>query len=382
MNKKELLELLNSIETKKVEVKNLANAGKLEEAKKAKEKLKTMQEKMDLLKDIEPAEDIENHATPVPGANCAGAKDPVKDFADAARHGFRNYNNEGTGADGGYTVPQDIQTQVNTLREAQFSLASLVSTENVSTSSGRRTYKTRAQHTGFAKVGEGGKIGKKDGPQFSVVNYTISKYAGYLPVTNELLSDSDQAITSMLTQWLADEDLATRNSIVLAAIAKATEVDLKNLDGIKKAVNVTLGSKFSGLIKIVTNDDGLQYLDTLKDSSGRYLLSANANAADPIKNVLAVGTGNIPVVVIPNEVLASTAADTAKKIPFKIGSLADYARIFDRQQMSIAVSNEAAVTDFNAFEQDMTLFRAIDRLDCEVLDDKAIVNGYISVSGE
>ena len=98
--------------------------------------------------------------------------------------------------------------------------------------------------------------------------------------------------------------------------------------------------------------------------------------------MLAIGTNNIPVMVVPNEVLASTAADTAKKIPFKIGSLADYARIFDRQKMSIAVSYEASVTDFNAFEQDMTLFRAIDRLDCEVLDDKAIVNGYISVSGE
>lgn len=380
MNKKKLLEMLNRINDQKKKVKDLVDAGKLEEAKAEKEELVKMQETFDILKDMD-EDPIVNHATPVPGANTQG-KDPVKDFADAARRGFRNYNNEGTGADGGYTVPQDIQTMVNTLREASFSLASLVSTESVSTSSGRRTYKTRAQHTGFAKVGEGGKIGKKDGPQFSVVNYTIDKYAGYLPVTNELLEDSDQAITSILTQWLADEDLATRNSLILAAIAKAAEVDLKNLDGIKKAVNVTLGSKFAGLIKIVTNDDGLQYLDTLKDSSGRYLLSANANASDPIKNVLAVGTGNIPVVVIPNEVLTSTAADTAKKIPFKIGSLPDYARIFDRQQMSIAVSTEAAVTDFNAFEQDMTLFRAIDRLDCEVLDDKAIVNGYISVTGE
>ena len=51
MNKK-LLDLLEKINAKKDEVKNLANEGKLEEAKKAKDELKELQDKFDILKDL------------------------------------------------------------------------------------------------------------------------------------------------------------------------------------------------------------------------------------------------------------------------------------------------------------------------------------------
>ena len=49
---KELLDLLEKINAKKDEVKNLANEGKLEEAKKAKDELKELQDKFDILKDL------------------------------------------------------------------------------------------------------------------------------------------------------------------------------------------------------------------------------------------------------------------------------------------------------------------------------------------
>ena len=51
MNEK-LLELLNQINAQKQKVVDLANAGKLEEAKTAKEELQKMQNKFDLLKDV------------------------------------------------------------------------------------------------------------------------------------------------------------------------------------------------------------------------------------------------------------------------------------------------------------------------------------------
>ena len=50
---KELLELLDSINDKKAEVKKLVAENKLDEAKKAKDELKEMQDKFDLLKDLD-----------------------------------------------------------------------------------------------------------------------------------------------------------------------------------------------------------------------------------------------------------------------------------------------------------------------------------------
>jgi HK97 family phage major capsid protein len=299
--------------------------------------------------------------------------DAVKAFADAVRSRFKANMNEGTGADGGYTVPQDISTQVNTLREEFFSLASLIDHETVSTNSGRRTYKTRAKATGFSLVGEGAAIGQAGQPKFDVINYSIKKYAGYMPVTNELLEDSDAAIASTMIEWLAKEGVATENAQILAAIKTKAATALTGIKDIKNAINVTLAA-FAGSVRIVTNSDGLQYLDTLEDKNGRPLLSPDP--VKPMEMYLSVGVRRIPVTVVPNDVLATDSG----KIPFIMGDLHEYMKQFDRKQLTLMTSNTAAVTDFNAFEQDMTLIRAIMRADWVVKDDQAIVRGELTVA--
>ena len=373
-----LQQLLDAINAKKAEVKNLAEQGKIAEAKTAKEELVNLQEQYNILKDV-----VENEQTGVSTENFAKAlavkiasgSDAIHDFAEAARHGFyTNTMTEGTKADGGYTVPEDIKTKINQYKKAMFSLENLVDVEKVSTSTGRRTYQKRAQVEGFKAVTEGGKIQPSATPQFEILEYAIKKYAGYMPVTNELLADSDANIANALVEWFAEQDIATRNVQILTAIGTKTETDLKNLDGIKKAVNVTLGSAFTGSITIMTNDDGLQYLDTLVDKNGRYLLTPSIQ--DPAKKVLAVGASTIPIVVVPNSVLATKT----NKVPFVIGDFKEAIMIFDRDKLSVMTSNVAAVGQLNAFEQDLTLFRGIERLDCKTKDADAFVNGYITVT--
>lgn len=304
----------------------------------------------------------------------AGQKDSTKEFADAVRAHFKNLN-ETTPADGGYTVPEDIDTRINTLREEHFSLASLIDHESVSTLSGRRTYKKRAQHTGFQKVGEKGKIAKTGKPQFSVLEYSIQKYAGYMPVTNELLEDSDAAIVDTMTDWLAQDGVATENAQILAKIKEKSETTITGINDIKKAINVALAA-FAGTCRIITNSDGLQYLDTLEDVNGRPLLSPDP--VKPMEAYLSVGVRRIPLVVIPNEVLPTET----QKVPFIMGDLREYLKQFDRKGLTLTTSNTAAVTDFNAFEEDMTLIRAIMRADWQIKDDQAIVRGALTVSEE
>ena len=381
MNKK-LLELLDSINNKKQEVKDLVAAGNLENAKKAKEELKNLQEQFDLLKDIE-----DDEATNAEGRLKTGTavpiqdKNPEKEFADAARRGFRNSMNEGTPSEGGYTVPEDIQTRINTYREAKASLIDLVDVENVTTNKGSRTFKKRSQQTGFQKVGEGGKIPGKNTPQFERISYEIEKYAGYFPTTNELLEDSDANITGTLVSWIGDESRVTRNKIILGVINEKEKTELKGLDDIKKTLNVTLGQAFKPTSRIVTNDDGLQYLDTLKDNEGKYLLQPNP--AQPMQMVLCAGATRISVFVIPNADLPSdTETAGTRKIPMIIGDLKEGIKFFDRKQLTIMTSNIASAGDLNAFEEDLTLFRAIEREDCKMKDSQAFVNGVITIEDE
>lgn len=378
MNKK-LLELLNQINAKKAEVQNLAEAGNIEAAQSAKDELIVMQSKFDLLKDvldpdvIEPV-DMTPIATPVL-TPVEPKNDSVAEFASAARRGFRNGTmTEGTPADGGYTVPEDIQTRINEYREAQASLISLVDVENVTTNKGQRTFKKRAQQTGFVKVAEGGKIGAGVTPQFERLSYEIEKYAGYFPVTNELLSDSDANIVGTLTAWIGNESRITRNKLILTTLGTKEKTPIATLDDIKKALNVTLGQAFKPTSRIVTNDDGLQWLDTLKNDKGEYLIQPSP--ADPMQLRLCAGATTIPVTVVPNADLP-TATD---KIPFIIGDLKEAVKFFDRNQMSIMASDIASIGTLNAYEMDMTLFRAIEREDCVLKDKEAFVYGEVTVA--
>lgn len=299
--------------------------------------------------------------------------DAIKAFATAARNLFKANMNETTGADGGYTVPQDISTKINEYKQERFSLVSLIDQESVSTLSGKRTYKTRSQHTGFAKVGEAGKIGQTGAPKFEVLEYNISKYAGYMPVTNELLEDSDAAIASTIISWLGEEEIATDNAQILAKVGEKEATAIAGIKDIKKAINVTLAA-FAGSVRIVTNSDGLQYLDTLEDANKRPLLSPDP--VKPMEAYLSVGVRRIPIIVVPNEVLPT--ADN--KVPFIMGDLREYVKKFDRKQLSLLTSNVAAVEGFNAYEQDMTLFRAIMRADYQVKDAAAIVRGELTLT--
>ena len=196
-----------------------------------------------------------------------------------------------------------------------------------------------------------------------------------MPATNELIEDSDENIESIMTEWLADEGNATWNNLILATIAKKEQEKLEGLDDIKKALNVTLGSMFKPTSKIITNDDGLQYLDTLKDNDGKYLLQPNP--ANPMQLRLCAGATTIPVKVYSNE----TIPTTNNKIPLIIGDLKEGIKGFDRKQLTLMASQVATVGTgeeaLNAFEEDLTLIRGIERLDAEMRDEKAFVNGYI-----
>ena len=306
-----------------------------------------------------------------------GFEAAVKSFAAAARTGFPktkaagDFMSEDVDVDGGYTVPQDIVTKIINLRESKESLLDEVRVIPVTTKEGKRTIKKRGQHQGFATVAEAAKFGKASTPQFAVLEYDIKKRGGYLPVTNELLEDSDNNIAAVAVEWLGDEARVTGNKEILAVIGKKNPQDLKNLDGILAAW-VKLGSVFRSTSKLITNDDGLLWLGTLKDSNGRYLLTPNP--ADSKQLRLCVGPHTLPVKTYDND----TIPTKDNKIPMILGDLKEGVAYWDRRMFSVKVFDQATIGDFNAAEQDMTIWRGSLRDDCTLWDDGAFINGYIA----
>ena len=309
----------------------------------------------------------------------SGYQQAVKSLAGAARAGFKvskaqgDSLSEGEAVDGGYTVPEDIVTKVEEFRDAKESLLGLVTRHRVSTNKGARTFKKRKANKGFSTVEEAAKLGKVAGPEFERLTWEIEKRGGYMAVTNELLEDSDENITNTVVEWLGDEARVTVNTEILNVIKAHAVTTLKSLDDIIKAW-IGLGSVFRSSSAVITNDDGLLWLSTLKDQNGRYLLSPNP--AEPHRLQLCAGPHTIPVRTFDNSTIPSE--DT--KIPFIIGDLKEGIVYWDRRQLTLMMSKTAVAGDFNAFEQDMSLWRGTMRDDCTERDKDAYVYGQLDTA--
>lgn len=382
MNKK-MRELLAKIAQKRMKARDCMDGENkdLEKAAALMDEADELQKEYDLEKRLYEKEKEENTPSEEEAKEEKATKeqkDNIKAVAEAIRNVAKTLN-EGTGTEGGYTVPNDIVTKIQELREAKSSLEDYVTVESVSAMSGERTFKTRKQKKGFKKVGEKSAIGKNDGPSFSRIKYTIEKYAGYLPITNELLEDSDENLVNTVLGWLADESRVTRNNLILDAIKtkEAKKIDA-GIKGIKHVLNVDLGQAFKPTSIVLTNDDGLDYLDNLEDKNGRPLL--NPDPTDSNKMQIRAGATVVPLVVLPNDDMPSET----NKLPMIIGDLKEGIVLFDRKKINIMTSNTAVVgTDeeqINAFEDDCTIFRGIEREDVEVRDKKAFENCYIDVT--
>ncbi|WP_031405277.1 phage major capsid protein [Geobacillus vulcani] len=365
---KELRELLEQINNKKEEARKLLAENKIEEAKKLKEEIVALQEKFDIAKDLyeQEKEKVENKEPLKPTVQVK--ENEVEAFVNHIRTKFRNAMSEGSGQDGGYTVPQDIQTKINELRESKDALQNLILVEPVTTLSGSRVFKKRSQQTGFVEIPENGEIPEKATPQFTVLQYQVKKYAGFFRVTNELLKDSTEAIVNTLIRWIGDESRVTRNKLILSVLGSKAKTAIANVDDIKAVLNVQLDPVFRYTSSVITNQDGFNWLDTQKDANGNYLLQPSVSS--PTGKQLF----GVPVVMVSNKVLPSDT--TNGKAPIIIGDLQEGVVMFDRQTTEIMSSDVA----MDAFQTDVTLWRAIEREEVKLRDDEAFVYGEVTLA--
>ena len=275
----------------------------------------------------------------------------------------------GTDADGGYLIPEDMETKINELKRSLPALEKYVRIVPVNTDSGSRVLETDAISTPFNDITEGSAIGDTDSPQFTNVSYTIKDKGGILPVPNNLLNDSDQAVKSYLERWMSKKSVATRNGLIMEKLNTLTKVPVAEVDDVKKALNVTLDPAISKGAKIFTNQSGFQWLDTLKDNDGNYLLQS-----DPTDETKKRIKGR-EVVVFSDKIWANSDDSTNYFAPLVIGDLKEAIALFDRKQMSLLATKVGG----DAFKFNRTDIRAIEREDVAKFDDKAVVFGKVEV---
>lgn len=385
---KELKELLDQINAKKELVKSLVNENKLDEAKEAKSELKELSNKFDLLYDLYEEEEektkvnIKNKAKTI--ENNEGKK-VLNSFVNVIKSTFSkkpvneedieilNSMNEGSETDGGLTVPKDLRTEIKELRRGEDALESLVNVEPVTTLSGTRVIEKNADQTPFDNVDEEAQFPDASTPQFAKIAYKVLKKGGILKVSRELTQDSAENILAYLRKWISKKSKATRNFLILAKIEEIFGKQEKtkaiaSLDDLKNIFNIELDPAISVSSSALTNQDGYNWLDTLKDSDGKYILQPNP--ALPTQTLL---FGKYPLIKVSNKTLKSVNG----KAPIYCGDFKEAITLFDREVLSIEFSTEAG----DLWGKDLTGIKVRERLDVQSVDEEAVIKGTITLPG-
>lgn len=387
---RKLREALAKKEELRTKALGLVEERKLDEAKQVRDEMKELDIEIELLRDLEEEEQRTLELT-------SGAKvdEPGKDeersleerYNDAYVKALRNkslnnderdaveeygrehrYLTEGTDEDGGVLVPVDQQTAINELKRTDDDLSQYVNVEPVTTLSGSRVIEKLADMVPFQDLDAEGKIKETDNPKFKTVSYTIAQKYGILPISNTLKKAGDKTLVTYVNKWLAKKKRATHNVGILAKLATLTKKAIADFDAIKKILNVDLDPAITASSIILTNQDGFNKLDTMKDSDGKYIMQPDPK--EPTKMQIK----GRRVVMISNKVLKTTGT-TTKKAPMIIGDLKEAITLFDFETMELLSTNVGG----DAFTRNTTDTRAILGFDTQMVDDGAVVYGELTI---
>ena len=129
----------------------------------------------------------------------------------------------------------------------------------------------------MASVAELEKNPKLAKPEFEQVDWTVETYRGAIPVSQESVDDADVDLVSIVAEAAAQIKVNTTNAAIAEVLKTFTPKAEKNLDEIKGILNVDFDPAYD--VAFVVSQSFYQFLDSLKDQNGRYLLQDSITAA-------------------------------------------------------------------------------------------------------
>lgn len=257
-------------------------------------------------------------------------------------------------------IPEEVVTPVLELKNSKYNLAQYATVKTVSAGSGHYPIAKRNNTAVLATKEELADIADVDANMFEDVKFDIKTRAGKIALSNEVVDDSAVDIVSEVKGQLQKLVDNTDNQNIMEVLTsdpfkkeKATTTD-----DLKKIFNVDLDPALNKMW--IVNQSGFNYLDTLKDNEGRYLLQPNPTAASGFSLFGA------PVVMISDTVMPNNSDGS---FPMIIGDIAEAVAVFRRNQVT------AQWDKFDQFAQGLSV---IVRNDYQPISSDAIINISLS----
>lgn len=196
-----------------------------------------------------------------------------------------------TTVEGGVVIPKQI-LDIQKVPTDPTQLASYVNRVAVASAMGALPVlaKNTAKLVTAEELAENPEIAKL---QLKEVDYKAKTFRGVLPVSMEMLQDAPE-IESVVATYVAEAKALTEQAKIGEVLAKATAVEVSDIDGIKDAFNKGLAN-YNRMF--VVSESFFAEIDKMKDADGRYLLQ------DSITSASGKALLGAPVVIVADEVL-------------------------------------------------------------------------------
>lgn len=259
-------------------------------------------------------------------------------------------------------IPQEVVTPVLELKNSKYNLAQYATVKTVSAGSGHYPIAKRNNTAVLATKEELADIADVDANMFEDVPFDVKTRAGKIALSNEIVDDSAVDIVAEVKNQLQKLVDNTDNQNIMKVLTSDTfkKENATTTDDLKKIFNVDLDPALNKMWLV--NQSGFNYLDTLKDNEGRYLLQPNPTAASGFSLFGA------PVVMISDTVMPNNSDGS---FPMIAGDIAEAVAVFRRNQVT------AQWDKFDQFAQGLSV---IVRNDYKPISSDAAINISLSAA--
>jgi HK97 family phage major capsid protein len=192
------------------------------------------------------------------------------------------------------------------------------------------------------------------GDMFIDVEWDVQTRAGKIALSNELIEDSAIDVVEEVKKQLQRMVVNTNNQNIINLLKGFTKVSATTLDDVKKVFNVDLDPALNK--QVIVNQSAFNYLDTLKDVDGRYILQPDLKASSG-KSLLGA-----EVIVVSDALLANGGTQSSPKYPIIVGDFEESVAVFNRNQIT------AEWQKFDSYSQGLSV---VVRNDYKVVDPDA-----------
>lgn len=269
-----------------------------------------------------------------------------------------------------YLLPEDVKLAINVAKKEWKSAKDIVTVQSTFALSGSVNFVTDPT-TGLVSFTDGDEVDSSVLPTFTQKTFTIGWYGAIIPISQILTGAEQAGLMQFIDHWFVRRAIITENTAIFAALKagynSGTPKALADEEALRTSINTDLDPAYvkSANMVVVTNQDGFNYLDTLTDDSGKYILQPSIT--DPSQKTYK----GYPVVVFSNTQLPNI--DTTK-MPFIYGDTKDGVTFISYEDYFFDTDNGKGL----GFTKNQVLLKVIEGFDVMKTNGSAYIYGTIT----